>query len=64
MWFRANPVRAGTLSQLWDLRSMRVTAEVQGAHRMPTRDVCFSPSCEHRFVSGGDDCRLRVWDAR
>mmetsp|Transcript_3543 Transcript_3543/g.5977 ORF Transcript_3543/g.5977 Transcript_3543/m.5977 type:complete len:263 (+) Transcript_3543:47-835(+) len=54
----------GNNVQLWDLRSMRMTGEVLGAHRMPTRDVCFSPTCEFRLVSSGDDCRLRVWDTR
>jgi len=54
----------GNNVQVWDLRSMACTGEVSSAHRMPVRDVCFSPCNEHRLVSSGDDCKLRVWDVR
>lgn len=54
----------GNNVQLWDLRAMSCTGEVQGAHRMPARDVCFCPTNENRLVSAGDDCKLRVWDLR
>lgn len=54
----------GNNVQLWDTRTMSCTGEVAGAHRMPTRDVCFNPANEFRLVSSGDDCKLRVWDLR
>jgi WD40 repeat protein len=38
--------------------------EITSAHRMPVRDVSFAHASEHRIVSGGDDCKLRVWDLR
>eukprot|EP00200_Dunaliella_tertiolecta_P001671 CAMPEP_0202340126 /NCGR_PEP_ID=MMETSP1126-20121109/1698_1 /ASSEMBLY_ACC=CAM_ASM_000457 /TAXON_ID=3047 /ORGANISM="Dunaliella tertiolecta, Strain CCMP1320" /LENGTH=354 /DNA_ID=CAMNT_0048930785 /DNA_START=72 /DNA_END=1133 /DNA_ORIENTATION=+ len=50
--------------QLWDLRSMACTGEQVAAHKMPVRDVSFCPSSSHRLVSGGDDCKLRLWDLR
>ncbi|KAL6761365.1 WD40-repeat-containing domain protein [Haematococcus lacustris] len=64
-----NPDQAATAGgnsvQVWDLRSMAVSGELPGAHRMPCRDVCFAPgSSGHRLVSCGDDCKLRVWDMR
>ena len=49
---------------MWDLRTMQMTAQTSGAHRMPARDVSFAPRSEHIIVSGGDDCKLRVWDTR
>jgi hypothetical protein len=50
--------------QVWDLRAMRRTAEVAGAHQMPVRDVDFAAGREHLLLSAGDDCRLRFWDLR
>lgn len=41
-----------------------MTAQTSGAHRMPARDVSFAPRSEHVIVSGGDDCKLKVWDTR
>jgi len=49
---------------VWDLRAMRRTAEVAGAHQMPVRDVDFAAGREHLLLSAGDDCRLRFWDLR
>ena len=46
------------------LHASRRTAQTQGAHRMPTRDVSFAAHNEHRLVSSGDDCKLRFWDTR
>ncbi|KAG1678529.1 hypothetical protein FOA52_014563 [Chlamydomonas sp. UWO 241] len=54
----------GNNIQLWDTRTMAMTAQTKSAHRMPTRDVSWSPAHEHRLVSGGDDCKLRFWDSR
>eukprot|EP00798_Chlamydomonas_sp_ICE-L_P004935 gene4935-34706_t len=54
----------GNNVQLWDFRSMTKTAEVVGAHRMPTRDVSFAAHDQNRIVSAGDDCKLRFWDLR
>lgn len=50
--------------QVWDLRTMRRTAELEGAHQMPVRDVDFARGREHLLLSAGDDCRLRFWDLR
>jgi WD40 repeat protein len=50
--------------QIWDLRTMQMTAQTSGAHRMTVRDVSFAPRSEHVVVSGGDDCKLKLWDTR
>lgn len=50
--------------QMWDLRTMTMTSQTSGAHRMPSRDVSWAPHDEHRLVSGGDDCKLKFWDTR
>lgn len=54
----------GNNVQLWDMRSMACTGEVQRAHTMPVRDVCFSTGSGHHIISSGDDCKLKVWDLR
>ncbi len=43
---------------------MSMVSEAQAAHRMPTRDVCFSHSNPHKLISCGDDSKLRIWDTR
>ena len=50
--------------QVWDLRAMRRSAEVESAHHMPVRDVDFARGQAHLLLSAGDDCRLRLWDLR
>lgn len=50
--------------QLWDLSSMRSTGGIHTAHKLPVRDVSWAPNNEHRFVTGGDDGKLRFWDTR
>lgn len=50
--------------QLWDLQSMKQVAGIKSAHKMNCRDVSWAPSNEYRFVSAGDDCKLRFWDTR
>ena len=50
--------------QLWDLRSMKQTTEVEGAHTAPIRDLDFAHQAEHILASAGDDCRVKVWDTR
>eukprot|EP00877_Chromochloris_zofingiensis_P005866 jgi/Chrzof1/1532/Cz10g11120.t1 len=55
---------AGNNIQVWDLNNVAKVGEVSNAHRMPARDVDWSPNNEHRLVTGGDDCKLRFWDTR
>lgn len=50
--------------QLWDLRTLKKTGDVEGAHLMPVRDFDFAHRREHLAVTAGDDCRLRYWDLR
>jgi WD40 repeat protein len=50
--------------QLWDMSSMSRTATLANAHKLPVRDVSWAPNNEHRFVTGGDDGKLRFWDTR
>jgi hypothetical protein len=57
-------VAAGPGVQLWDVQAMRQAGGVEVAHRMRTWDVSWAPGNEHRFVTGGDDCKLRFWDTR
>jgi WD40 repeat protein len=45
-------------------RSTTQVGGVEVAHRMRTWDVSWAPGNEHRFVTGGDDCKLRFWDTR
>jgi WD40 repeat protein len=54
----------GSSVQLWDLSSMSSTGGVSKAHKLPIRDVSWAPNNEHRFVTGGDDGKLRFWDTR
>ncbi|KAK9815701.1 hypothetical protein WJX72_008294 [[Myrmecia] bisecta] len=54
----------GNNIQLWDLRTLKKTGEIEGAHYMPVRDIDFAHRHEHQIVSGGDDCKLRFWDLR
>lgn len=50
--------------QLWDLSTMSSTGGVSEAHKLPIRDVSWAPNNEYRFVTGGDDGKLRFWDTR
>lgn len=50
--------------QLWDTQAMQQQAGIDVAHRMRAWDVSWAPNNEHRFVSSGDDCKLRFWDTR
>jgi hypothetical protein len=43
---------------------MKQVGGIEVAHRMRTWDVSWAPGNEHRFVTGGDDCKLRFWDTR
>ncbi|KAK9836359.1 hypothetical protein WJX81_008394 [Elliptochloris bilobata] len=54
----------GNHIQVWDLRAMRCSAEIEGAHQMPVRDVDVARGSPHLLLSAGDDCRLRFWDLR
>jgi WD40 repeat protein len=49
---------------LWDLASNSSAGCVADAHKMAVRDVSWAPNNEHRFVTGGDDGKLRFWDTR
>uniref|UniRef100_A0A383VHU4 EIPR1-like beta-propeller domain-containing protein n=1 Tax=Tetradesmus obliquus TaxID=3088 RepID=A0A383VHU4_TETOB len=57
-------VAAGPGVQLWDVQAMKQVGGIEVAHRMRTWDVSWAPGNEHRFVTGGDDCKLRFWDTR
>lgn len=50
--------------QLWDLSSMSSTASIPNTHKLPLRSVSWAPNNEHRFVTGGEDGKLRFWDTR
>lgn len=50
--------------QLWDLRNLKRTGEIQDAHMMPARSVDFAHQQPHRMVTGGDDCQVCIWDLR
>jgi WD40 repeat protein len=58
-------VAGGNSVQLWDTSSSSSTgAAVAAGRKLPVRDVCWAPHNEHRFVTGGDDGKLRFWDTR
>eukprot|EP00878_Enallax_costatus_P027930 GHUV01030119.1.p1 GENE.GHUV01030119.1~~GHUV01030119.1.p1 ORF type:complete len:321 (+),score=73.78 GHUV01030119.1:554-1516(+) len=57
-------VAAGTAVQLWDVQAMKAQGSIDVAHHMRTWDVSWAPNNEYRFVSCGDDCKLRFWDTR
>ncbi|KAL3130790.1 hypothetical protein ABBQ38_000129 [Trebouxia sp. C0009 RCD-2024] len=50
--------------QVWDVRSLKKTAEIPDAHLMPVRDIDFAHQQQHRIVSAGDDCKVCIWDLR
>eukprot|EP00879_Flechtneria_rotunda_P012362 GHRR01012909.1.p1 GENE.GHRR01012909.1~~GHRR01012909.1.p1 ORF type:complete len:169 (+),score=48.69 GHRR01012909.1:1059-1565(+) len=43
---------------------MQQLGAIEQAHHMPTRNVSWAPNNEHRFVTAGDDGKLRFWDTR
>mmetsp|Transcript_14483 Transcript_14483/g.30995 ORF Transcript_14483/g.30995 Transcript_14483/m.30995 type:complete len:360 (-) Transcript_14483:626-1705(-) len=55
---------AGNNLSLWDLRTMRQRAGVEGAHGGAVRDVDFNPKRPHVMASAGDDGKVRFWDVR
>lgn len=50
--------------QVWDLRKMEQTQEVENAHEMPVRDVAFAGPQQSQLATCGDDCAVRLWDIR
>lgn len=50
--------------QVWDLRSMKPSANKDAAHAASVRDLEFAHQAEYLLASGGDDCRVKVWDLR
>ncbi|CAD7704086.1 unnamed protein product [Ostreobium quekettii] len=50
--------------QIWDLRAMQQTKEVDNAHEMPVRDVDFAGQQQGQLATCGDDCAIRIWDLR
>jgi len=47
-----------------DLRTMSPTLAIDNAHEMAVRDVDFSKTNQHLLATGGDDCKMCIWDLR
>jgi hypothetical protein len=54
----------GSSIQLWDLSSMSSSGGISNTHKLAVRDASWAPHNEYRFVTGGDDGKLRFWDTR
>ena len=57
-------VAAGRSLFLVDARSGELREGVPRAHSMRCRALAFNPRRENIVATGGDDCRVRVWDLR
>nr|KAJ3422008.1 Protein tssc1 [Polyrhizophydium stewartii] len=40
------------------------SARIDKAHELSVRCLDFNPNKAHQIVSGGDDCKIRIWDTR
>jgi WD40 repeat protein len=48
----------------WDLRTMKTTHTIDGAHAHHIRDIDYNPNRTYVVVTSGDDCKIRFWDLR
>lgn len=48
----------------WDIRSMKQTYSIEGAHIPTVRDLDFNPNRQYILASSGDDCKIKFWDVR
>ena len=55
---------AGTSVWVWDTRANKRREALSRAHAMRCRALSFDPARQHRIATGGDDCRVRLWDLR
>lgn len=46
------------------MQAMKQQGCIEVAHHMRTWDVSWAPNNEYRFVSCGDDGKLKFWDTR
>ncbi|CAM9246629.1 unnamed protein product [Phaeothamnion confervicola] len=57
-------VAVGCDVRFWDLRSMKQSHQVSGAHSYGVRDVDYNPHKPHTLATCGEDRLLRFWDLR
>eukprot|EP00457_Paulinella_chromatophora_P011449 gb/GEZN01011590.1/.p1 GENE.gb/GEZN01011590.1/~~gb/GEZN01011590.1/.p1 ORF type:complete len:376 (+),score=42.58 gb/GEZN01011590.1/:22-1128(+) len=50
--------------KVWDLRTSKEGQEVPNAHEGLIRDLDYNPNKIHHIVTGGEDCKIRIWDLR
>jgi WD40 repeat protein len=48
----------------WDTRDGKATVSIKDAHEGPIQTVDFNPNKPYHVVSGGQDCKIRLWDLR
>ncbi|KAK7019432.1 Protein tssc1, partial [Halocaridina rubra] len=54
----------GSCVRAWDLRSMKSSWSVEGAHVQLVRDLDFNPNMQYYMATCGDDCKTKFWDIR
>jgi WD40 repeat protein len=48
----------------WDLRTLKETYSIIGAHNPIIRDLDFNPNKDYYLVTCGDDFKIKFWDTR
>lgn len=48
----------------WDIRTMKPSWTIEGAHTQLVRDLDFNPNMQYYLVTCGDDCLSKFWDIR
>ncbi|CAF1085034.1 unnamed protein product [Didymodactylos carnosus] len=48
----------------WDLRTMKVSYQIDSAHPPFVRDIDYNPNRQYYIMTCGDDCKVKFWDLR